>query len=382
MSLLVPATRHDIASVRWDDAVRACGPDVVALSVADMDFRAPQAVIDAVVERAATGAYRYTYTTDDVARSVCDWFGARHGWPITPDEVVSVGRVVESMPAILRDLLPTGARVIVPQPAYGPIPAAVRAAGCQVVDWPLQLDGARYEHDLATLETLCVDASAIVLTNPHNPTGRVWRPSELGALTRIAAEAGLYVMSDEVHADILLGDARFTSALQATPDPARTLSFTSPGKSFNLAGLETVNIVVPDTALRSRVRHAVENAGCRNPRFFAGVATAAAYREGAAWLDELRGLVGHHLDVLRDALTAMHPAVRLVEPEGTFLAWIDLRDLHVPDAAIAARLAAAGLVLSGGPSFGPAGSGFVRMNLAAPSALVTEGIRRLVTAWA
>ncbi|RBP98930.1 MalY/PatB family protein [Bifidobacterium xylocopae] len=383
MTLLQSMSRKEmlgIRSVRWDDARRIGGDDVIALSVADMDFKAPSAIVDAVTERARMGDYCYTYIDDSYSQSVSSWFSRRHGWKIPTEQIVPVGRMVESMPAILRQVLKPGSKVLVPYPAYSPTPAAILAAGCQVVPWGLTLtDSGRYEYDFAAMDSLMDACDAAVITNPHNPTGRVWTRTELARIAQAAASRGVLVISDEFHADLIMNDYEFQPYLTCDPAASAGIAFNSPGKTFNMAGLEIVNIVVPDDGLRRQVHKAIDDAGCHNPRFFAQVAAQAGYDKSEAWLDELLDLVKGHVSMLRECMHGIKGA-RLIEPEGTYLNWLDLRGLGLTDGQIEERMLKAGLVLDPGTDFGPQGSGFVRICLATTTPIFREALGRLAQA--
>lgn len=376
MSKLKEVSSDGALSVRWDDAKKAAGDDVIALSVADMDFAAPQAVVDAVTTRAQSGNYCYTYLSDEYYQAVTAWFEHRHDWTIDPDSIVAVGRMVESVPALLKELLPAGAHVVVPYPAYSPTPAAVRAAGDHVIPWTLDLQDGQYRCDFEALEWLLQDADALVITNPHNPTGRVWNRDELTTIAQIADKTGTLVISDEFHADFTYPGHDFCPYLTCGPAAAKGISYNSPGKTFNIAGLEMANIVVPDPKLRAKVRKAVDDAGCHNPRFFAQAASVAGYRWSEEWLDELLGVVRGHVDQLREACNGL-PGITLIEPEGTYLAWIDFRSLGLSDEALEHLFVSHGLVMTPGAEFGQGGSGFMRINLATTPVLFGQALARM-----
>ncbi len=383
MTLLQPLlgeTARRVHHIRWDEARVLAGPDAIALSVADMDFAAPESVIADIVSAASQGSFHYTSLSPAFYQSVSDWFAARHGWEFAPDQIVAVGRVVEALPAVLRDLTEPGAKIIVPMPAYSPIPNAITAIGREVVPWDLRLV-AGYTFDFEALAALLDQgAQALVLTNPHNPTGRVWTVEELTRVAKLAEAYGVLVISDEVHADLLRTGQRFTPYLTCADENAHAISLVSPGKTFNMAGLETANMIVPNPDLRASVRTAVEAAGTHNPRFFTETATIAAYQNGAPWLDELLGLLDHHVELVHQELAQNLPVVRLIEPEGTYLGWLDLTGLGRGDQEVQDALIQSGLVLSPGTSFGRGGCGFMRMNLAVPTATLTKGIDRLTRA--
>lgn len=380
MTLLIPAPQDGALSIRWDEARKALGKDAIALTIADMDFEAPAAITAAVTRRAQSGNYCYSYWNDDYFAAVTYWLGHRHDWKVDATEIVPVGRMVESLPAILREIVGTGANVVVPYPSYAPIPAAVRAASCNVIPWELKEYDHRYEFDFESLPFLLADAKVLVITNPCNPVGRVWTKGELASLACIAEKAGVLVLSDEFHMDLTRSGHDFCPYLTIANESADAASFTSPGKTFNVAGLETANIIVKNPLLREQVRKAVDDAGCHNPRFFAAAATIAGYMHSSDWLEELMGVIEAHARSLA-AATEDVPGITLVEPEGTYLAWLDFRGTHLADNEISAKLEQKALALTPGTEFGSGGSGFMRMNLAVPTPMFDEALNRIKDAF-
>ncbi|MEV7973862.1 PatB family C-S lyase [Cellulomonas sp. NPDC089187] len=376
--LLHPIDHTDAQSVRWDDAVARVGDDVIALSVADMDLAAPEPVIRAVVERARRGGYGYTQVPPGYRAVVADWLRRRQGWAVDPEHILPVGRVVEAVPALLHELTDPFATVVVPTPAYAPVTNAVEANGRRLLRVPMiEVDG-RPTLDMTAMAVAMAEADALILTGPHNPTGRVWTRAELTELAEIAECTDTLVIADEVHGDLTLPGHRHIPFASVMPEMARrTITFSSPGKTFNMAGLESSHAIIADPQLRARAAAAFDRAGFHNPRYFASAATVAAYTEGEPWLTELLALLDHHVDLLR---TADLPGIRLVEPEGTHLAWLDCRGWTADEAEIERATHTAGLVLSLGSDFGPGNDGFVRINLAVPTDLFTEAIARLARA--
>ena len=381
MSLLHAAKHNNICSIRWDDAIERYGDDTIALSVADMDFQAPQAIIDAVTKRAAAGNFCYTYLDNDYYQAVTNWLSQRHNWRVSSEEIVPVGRMVESLPAILREVVGEQSKVAVPFPAYSPTISAIHAANCKVSPWPLLFVDGHYEYDFATLETLLSNADALVITSPHNPTGRVWDTEELHLIADIARKTHTLVISDEFHMDFLRPGHTFTPYLTCTHEGDQAISFTSPGKTFNIAGLETANIIVPDGQLREKVRKAIDDAGCHNPRFFAQAATIGGYVHSADWLDELLDLINEHALLIHQTLSGI-PDVSSVPTEGTYLAWLDMRATGLTDEELEQRLTQHGLALTPGTEFGIGGEGFMRLNMAVPTPLLKQALERLQHAFA
>ncbi len=378
MSRLRPIESVGMASVRWDEARAACGLDVIALSVADMDFAAPEEVTQAVMERAAKGNFCYTYLTASYFTTVSKWFESRYDWLVGPEEILGTGRVVEALPALIQEFTSDGAEIVVPFPAYGPIPSAVGEAGRVVRRWDLCEASGTYEFDFETARGVFEGAEALILTNPHNPTGRVWTESELASIARLAEECGLLVISDEVHSDLVLPGNKFTPFVKCAGPNLPAIAMLSPGKTFNIAGLETTNLVATNKQVRSRASTAIRRAGAHNPRFFAQAAVEAAYSFGEPWLEELIQVVAQNADFVEKELSAL-PGVRTTKPEGTYLLWLDCRKLGTSEQGLVSRLSEQGLVLTPGSAFGA--EGFLRMNLAVPHSTLRLAVERLRTAF-
>lgn len=384
-SLLREASFVGAANIRWDAARAQCGDDVVPLSVADMDFMAPQQVVDAVVARAQQGAYGYTDVPEEHLARVANWLAERHGWRVGTETILPLGRVVEAVPALLGALTAPGDPVVVPAPSYSPVTSASAKNDRALVTVPMREEGGHYALDLPALEdALRAPTSTrpvLVLTSPHNPTGRVLTRTELEALAVVVERTDALVISDDVHADLVLPGHRHVPFASINDSAAAaTLTFVSPGKTFNLAGLEIATLVVTNPDLRERAAHAFEKAGFHNPRYFAVEATRAAYEHGRPWLAELLELVAAHVADLREFLPAHVPGVRLIEPEGTYLAWLDLRGWSTDEAHVFDAMRREGLLLAPGSGFGADYAGFARVNLAVPTARFRDGLHRLARA--
>lgn len=379
--------RSGTDAVKWDAPLAEYGPGVIPLSVADMDLPAPPAVVEAVTARARHGVYGYTELPPDYGEVVGDWFARRHGWRLDPERLIHVQRVVEAVPLLLRAWTEPGDAVLVHSPYYAPTAAAVERNGRRLVTSPLLLRNGTYTMDFDGMERAFRDEGVrvVLLCSPHNPTGRVWSREELTRLAELCLRHGVFVISDDVYADFT-GPA-FTDRGRAHTflaslgeDIARsTVTCLSPNKTFNLAGLEISNLVVPDPELRERLRTMMAAAGMHNPSFFAATATKAAYGHGEEWLDALLAHLDGNLSRLRTFLAERMPRIRLIEPEGTCLAWLDCRAWSGADDAELTRLTAAEarVALSTGGSFGAGHEGFARVNLATPRPLLDEALRRL-----
>lgn len=387
--------RFGTDSAKWDTLRRSHGDRALALSVADMDFPAPAAVVDAVTERARQGVYGYTDLPEDHAPAFAGWLERRHGWRIDPAHLIACHRVVQAVAVMVRIWTEPGDAVLVHSPGYAPTADTVVRNGRRLIRSPLvrtgEGPGARWEMDFDGMERALREerVRAVLLYSPHNPTGRVWTPEELRRLGELCVRHGALLISDDVHADFsgtgyLAAGRPHTFAASLSPEIARaTVTFVSPMKTFNLAGLEITGVVVPDDRLRTELAEGLRAAGEHNPSFFAAVALKAAYTHGADWLDGLLAHLTDNLALTRSVLEERLPALRLTEPEGTYLAWIDCRAWSTDEDRLRRWITdEQGVAVSWGSSFGPGNEGFLRLNLATPRPLLTEALERLATAYA
>lgn len=367
-------------SIKWDEAIARSGNVVIPLSTADMDFAAPQAVIDAVVKRAMQGTFGYTYLPASYYRAVRDWSLQRHGWSLDTEQILYVPRVVEALPLLLAELTAPGDGVLMHTPSYGPLTNLIEPNGRRLVTSELQLVNGQYEIDFSETEYLLAnEAKVLLLCSPHNPTGRVWSREELSTLVTLAERHNALIISDEVHADIVHAGHRHVPIASLGDEASRrTITMMSPAKTFNLAGLEVANAIVTDTGLRERLRSALDRGGFHNPSYFAAVALESAYSQGQTWLAAILELVSANLVALRNHLEAHMPLIRLIEPDGTYLAWLDCRDWSADESdLIQWTVHEARVHLSPGSSFGRQFEGFMRINLAVPEDVLLEALWRL-----
>jgi cystathionine beta-lyase len=374
-----PPERRGTDSRKWGDPRASWGhPDVLPMPMADMDFPAAPAIQRAIEARSAHGVYGYTRVDEGHRRSLCDWMLRRHGWAVDPDWVVPAPGVVPAAFAAARALCPADASIAVLSPIY-PRFLGFGSLGLEQRVIPLRLEGRRYDLDLDSLEDQLDDARTLLLCNPHNPVGRVWRREELEALGALCLRRGLHVIADEVFADLCAPGQRFVPFASLSPElAARTVTCTSASKSFNLAGLQCASALVTEPSLRLAVVQALSATGFTTPGPFGLAATRAAYEHGEPWLEALLPYLADNVEVLRTWLLRALPEARLIPPEAGYLAWIDLRPYGCDSEALfELALARARVALVSGARFGPGGDGFLRMNLGCPRATLLQALARL-----
>ncbi len=369
--------RRGTNSYKWDEAG---GEDIIPLWVADMDFEVAPAIREALQKRVEHGIFGYTLVPDAYYESIISWFGRRHGWTIRREWIQYTTGVVPAVSAVIKALTMPGDKVIVQTPVYNCFFSSIRNNGCEIVENELINVEGTYKMDYVDLERKCADprTKVMLLCNPHNPAGRVWTADELEQLNIICARHGVIVLSDEIHCELTYGN-RYTP-FAAVSDECRDncVVCTSPSKSFNTAGLQIANIICNNAGLRSRIDRAINiNEVCDvNP--FGVVALMAAYNEGEEWLDSLCAYLKGNYDALCSWMDGHLPHLRITPLEGTYLVWVDCRALGQTSDELTERLLnEAKVQVNSGTMYGPAGVGFIRINLACPRSRLMEGLARM-----
>ncbi|KYD28861.1 MalY/PatB family protein [Geobacillus sp. FSL W8-0032] len=375
--------RRGTQSLKWDDAKRVFGHDEVwPMWVADMDFPAPQAVQDALRARIEHGIFGYTIVPDSLREAVCEWLEGRHGWRIDPEWLTFAPGVVPAVAAAIEAFSEPGDGMIVFSPVYRPLFDLVRRHGRTLLFSPLRLTEEHYAIDWNDLEEKLPKAKLLILCHPHNPGGKSWTGEELKQLGELCLRHGVFVLSDEIHADLTFPPHRHVPFASLSPELAAwSATFRAPTKTFNLAGLQAAEAIIPDEARRRAFRRVQQRHGFFTLNTFAVVGAEAAYRHGGPWLDELLRYVQANIDATAAYLAAELPTVRPIRPEATYLVWIDVRRLGLSETELKRRLLEKGqIAVEFGRKFGPEGDGFIRLNVACPRPTLNEGLRRLAAA--
>ena len=378
----IPTDRRDTDSYKWDSAPEA---DIIPLWVADMDFETFPAITEALQRRVAHGIFGYTRVPEAYYEAVCRWFKKRHGWHINRDDIIYTSGVVPAVSAVIKALTLPGDQVIVQGPVYNCFFSSIRNNGCEMVSNSLiyNKEELRYEIDFDDLERKLKHERArlMLLCNPHNPGGRVWTRDELTRVAELCRKYGVRVVSDEIHCELTLYDNEYVP-FGSLPDELSRGSITccSPSKAFNTAGLQIANIVCRDAEVRNRINRAINiNEVCDvNP--FGVIALQAAYSdEGYEWLTQLRKYISANYDLLLERFARELPKCKVMRMEGTYLAWIDCSELHIPSDEIEKMLMHENKVwVNAGSMYGAEGAAFIRINMACTSELLNEGITRIV----
>ncbi|MDE6300399.1 MAG: pyridoxal phosphate-dependent aminotransferase [Muribaculaceae bacterium] len=372
-----PVDRHGSMSYKWDTT-----PDgVLPLWVADMDFKAAPCIIDALRRRVEHGVFGYVSVPDEYYQAVDKWFTRRHGWSVNREHVIYTSGVVPAVSACLKALTKPGDRVIVQTPAYNCFFSSIRNNGCELSANRLIYHPDGYTIDWEDLERRAADplATVLILCNPHNPSGRVWTRDELLRIADICLRNNVFVISDEIHCELVYDTIRYTPYGSLGEEIARQgVVCISPSKAFNIAGLQIANIVAPDSDIRARIDRAINDNEVCDVNPFGVTATIAAYNEGESWLEELLTYIRGNMDFLTDYLRKNIPDLKPVPLEGTYLAWIECSATGMNGDSLELFLIdRAGVRLNSGSMYGPGGEDFVRMNLACPKCVLSEALDRM-----
>ncbi len=360
--------RDGTHSVKYDARQDVFGKaNVIPAWVADMDFATPPAVMQALIDRAKHPIYGYTIYPDSLYESIIDWLKRRYQWEIQREWIVMCPGVVPSLNAAVMAFTQPGESVIVQPPVYFPFFSAATHTGRKLVENPLHLDGDRYTIDFDHLEQCAQDAHLLLLCSPHNPVGRVWQTDELERLLKISEKHDLMIFSDEIHADLIYPGNKHHPLATLTNNSKNILTAITPSKTFNIPGLNLSTLIIPDPDTRKTIMRVFDTMHVSASNPFSIAAFEAAYREGEPWLEELLVYLRDTRDCVQTYLTEHLPQIKLIPSEGTYLLWLDCRELKMNDAELKRLLVhEAGVGLSPGALFGNEGSGFMRLNIGAP----------------
>lgn len=380
--------RRGTHASKWDNIAKLSGitaADAIPMWVADMDFAAPPGVTAALraeVERATHGYYA---DTGSWSEALTQWLARRHGLKIDPAWVSPTPGIVSGLGLILQAVSQPGDEIVVFPPAYHAFRKIILANERRILDVGLVERNGRYAMDLDLLrKKVTPRTKAVFLCSPHNPGGTVWTPAELKALADACAERDLVLVSDEIHCDLVFKGARHTPTLAAAPMHAdRIISCFAATKTFNLAGAHVGACVASNPALKKRLDARIAASGLASYNAFGMVATEAAWRTGAAWLDALLVYLAGNRDILDRRIERLAPGVRSMRLASTYLAWVDFAGTGLAPKDVAARVKGdARIFASPGEQFGPGGESWLRFNFATPRPILNEALGRLEAAFA
>ena len=359
------------------------GMGLFPAGVADMDFRAPKPILDAMAQRLAHGVFGYETIPDGLMPALIAWMKQRHAWTIHPDHILRAPNVLNSLSMAANLFTRPGDGIIVQPPVFFDFADIIAENGRRMVENPLVLSSGRYEMNFDELATCAADprTTMLFLCNPYNPVGRVWTKAELTQLGAICRQNGVVVVSDEIHADITFQNFPYTPfASISDADAQNSITCLSPAKSFNIAACCGAFTVVSDENRRNALKAENSRLTVNKNNAFASVAMEVAYKDGGPWLDAAIAYIEGNLSLVRARLSDI-PEASLIEPEGTFLIWLDFRQLGLSPSELSEFLRCeAGWAITRGIAFGDSGAGFGRLNIACPRARLERALDRLVQA--
>ena len=378
--------RRGTNCVKWDErpqvGERSSGmslsADVIPLWVADMDFKAAPAILEAVKKRAEHGVFGYNIVPESYYEAVISWFHRRHQWEIQRQWILYTTAVVPAMSCVIKALTMPGEKVLILSPAYNCFFSSIKNNGCEVLESPLKAVDDSFEVVFDDFEAKCADekTTLFLLCNPHNPSGRVWTREELQRMYDICQQHGVKVVSDEIHCELVMPGHQFVPFGTITDN---CVVMNSPSKNFNTAGLQIANIICSHPSWRRRIDRAINiNEVCDvNP--FGIVALQAAYNESEDWIDELNQYLWGNYQLLRDFIAENLPQWKVCRLEGTYLPWVDISAMGITSQELCDRLLAEAKVwINPGTMYGPqTGEGYVRFNIAIQRSRLLDALQRI-----
>ncbi|MGN7477576.1 MalY/PatB family protein [Solibacillus silvestris] len=374
--------RRRSASLKWDMMNEVYNledaTNILPMWVADMDFPPPAAVSEALAERLKHPIFGYTFANSDVKDAIVHWYHTRHHWHIDPQTILFQPGVVPAIAAIIETFTSIGDKIGMSTPAYPPFFNVPAAQNREVITCNLTEQNGGYTLNFDTLEEIFrAGIKMFILCNPHNPAGIVWSREELERLVALCIQYDVYLLSDEIHADILIHKAYTPTLTVSNADKAKIIACIAPTKTFNIAGIHAAMIVAPNKALYTALEENAQAHGNLGLNIFACTAMKAVYTEGAAWLDELLLYLKNNMEYAAQELNAIE-GISVNIPDATYLMWIDYRATGIEEKEMMDRLLSVGQVaLDPGTKYGEAGRGFLRINVACPLDTLKDGVERI-----
>jgi len=376
--------RTNYHSEKWDDIERKFGvdaKDILPMWIADMEFKAPKPVIEAIKKAADHGIFGYSSRPLSYYQAIIDWMKKKHNWIIKKDWLAYSPGVVPALSFIVRGFTHPGDKVIIQPPVYYPFSWAIENNGCRIVNNPLMLEKGKYIMDFEDLGKKIDDprVKMLILCSPHNPVGRVWRKEELLKLGEICIKNNVIIVSDEIHADILFEGNKHTVFASISPEFAQnSITCNAPSKTFNLAGLQTSAIIIPNKRYYKNYNNILSSLHLSDNNVFGLVALEAAYKHGEEWLTQMLSYLNENLKFLTKFLEEKIPRIKIIKPEGTYLIWLDCRQLKLNAQELNEfMIRKAKVALDAGFWFGTEGEGFVRMNIACSRLFLKKVLERI-----
>ena len=376
--------RNGTDSVKWDAVESRWGRnDLIPMWVADMDFRTAPFVIEALRKRLEHEVLGYTFACKEWSESIVNWVKERHGWTIREEMLTFTPGIVRGLAFVIQCFTQKGDKVMVMPPVYHPFFLVTQKNEREVVFSPLILKDGQYHIDFNRFRKDVQGCKLLVLSNPHNPGGRVWTKEELSQIADICYESGTLVISDEIHADLTLPPYKHsTFALISEKARMNSLVFMSPSKAFNMPGLASSYAIIENDELRHRFQTYMEASEFSEGHLFAYLSVAAAYSHGTEWLDQVIAYIQGNIDYVDNFLKTHAPRIKAIRPQASYLVWLDCRELGLNQEALNDFFAdKAHLALNDGAMFGKEGTGYMRLNVASPRSVIEQAMKQLAEAY-
>ena len=358
--------------------------DLLPMWVADMDFKLPDEILADLHKRVDHGIFGYTDPLDDYFEALNHWFSTRYGYTVDPEWVTLGAGLVYAVHLSVQAFTKPGEGVMVMQPVYYPFSEAIKQNGRKLVNCQLHYDGA-YSIDFEKMEKQIKeeDVKVLIFCSPHNPVGRVWTKEELTKVADICLENGVILMIDEIHCDFIFPGHKFTSIMNLDEKYRDIVAlYSSPGKTFNVAGLQSANVIIPDPELRAKFKQANTSAGYSQANCMGQCALMSCYTKGAEWVDELVEYIWGNVCYMKDFVEKNFPKAHFVDPDGTYLTWVDFSGYGLEDDDLEHLMVEeAKLWLDSGAIFGPETKQFERFNLGCPRSVVEQAMKQLKAAF-
>lgn len=369
--------RTQTNSIKYDGRKMFFGnADLLPLWVADMDFRTPDFIVDAVKKRTEHEIFGYTFRAESYNQSIVNWLKRRHNWEIKPEWISFSPGVVAGLTLAIEAFSKPGDGVIVQPPVYFPFFDSVKGTGREMIENPLRLENGRYYFDLEDLKNKITPTTRILLlSNPHNPGGMAWNEKELTELAQICLENKILIISDEIHSDLIFDGFKHTPLAGISDDIAQNcVVCMAPSKTFNTAGLTTSFLVIPNKRHFVAYERVMRLPHLHMGNIFGTVALEAAYNHGDEWLRQLLVYLKGNYEHLEQFFIENLPEVKVMKPDATYLIWLDFSAFGLTDEALNQKLIDGGIGLNRGVQFGKQGSGFMRMNIGCPRSVLQEAL--------
>lgn len=378
--------RKGTNSIKWDwyewNKNLFLDKDVLPMWVADMDFEAPEEVKKALKERIEHGVYGYTYEPTDLKDNIINWLEYKHNWKIKKEDILHMHGVIPALDFSIQLFTNPGDKILIQTPVYPPFMSSVKNNNRNLLINELKLVDNYYEIDFNDFEEKARDANMFILCSPHNPIGRVWSKEELEKMGEICLKHNVLIVSDEIHADLTFKDIKHIPIASISEDLSQnTITLMAPSKTFNIAGLHYGFAIISNPNLRETFEKWINISGLYMHNFTGLIAANTAYKYGKEWLEEVMNYIEDNYNYVKDFFEKNIPEVKVIKSEGTFLVWLDFRQLNLSQNELRELLEKKAKVgLNSGDTFGPGGKGFMRMNIATSRENIEKACKRIKNA--